>query len=105
MDIRARQLETPEIVWLAQNNRVKEFKTYLTNHPEEINLQGPGGLTALHWACSNRNLEIFELLLEHEPEKANPWIEDVRGKKPVDLAIDRHADVLVTKLFQRMYPD
>lgn len=79
MDKRTRPLETPEIVWLAQNNRVAEFRTYLAKHPKEINLQGPGGLTALHWACSNRNLEIFELLLAHKPEKVDPWIEDVRG--------------------------
>lgn len=94
-----------DIILGARQNSLETVKAALEQNSECINRQGEGGFTALHWACSNRNWEIFETLLAHEPEKVDPWIEDIRGKRPVDLAIDRHADILVTKLFHLMYPD
>ncbi len=94
-----------DIILGARQNSLETVQGALAENPNCINRQGDGGFTALHWACSNRNLEIFHALLRHTQEKVDPWIEDVRGKKPVDLAIDRHADVLVTALFQLMYPD
>lgn len=94
-----------DIVLGARQNSLETVKSALEENPYCINRQGEAGFAALHWACSNRNLEIFELLLAQQSVKVNPWIEDVRGKRPIDLAIERHADVLVTTLFQLMYPD
>lgn len=78
-----------DIVLGARMNSLETVKAALEENPNCINRQGEAGFTALHWACSNRNWEIFDVLLTHGPEKANPWIEDVRGKRPVDLAIER----------------
>ena len=94
-----------DIVLGARQNSLETVKSALEENPSCINQQGEAGFTALHWACSNRNLDIFELLLAQRSVRVDPWIEDVRGKRPVDLAIERHAEVLVTQLFQMMYPD
>ncbi len=93
----------PEIVWLAQNNRIQEFKAYLDKHPEEINLQGSGGLTALHWAASNRCLAICDVILRRRKFKADLWIKDARGRQAIHHAIDSGSKKIFDKLKVRMY--
>ena len=92
---------TPEIVWLAQNGKVTEFKAYLEKHPNEINLQDDAGLTALHWGAGHRNLAICEAALGIE--NIDLFIKDCRQRKAIDHAIDGGHQKIIRTLMARMY--
>ncbi len=97
----------PEIIKAARGNALEAFKEALAKDPTQINVQGKGGLTAAHWAGSNRNLQIAILCLQ------NPYldlfVQDVKGRRPVNHAIDSGADQIMklyqTKMYDGMVPE
>ena len=53
--------ETP-VADAAEHNNVQSVR-YLLQHGEDVNAAQSDGLTALHWAALNNNLEVTEILL------------------------------------------
>lgn len=95
----------PDIVQAAKYGLARDVERALTENPSCINHQDASGLTALHWACGNRDIEILTILLEHEAEKANLWVKDCRGRRAVDHAIDSGDHGIVDELKKYMYGD
>ena len=53
--------ETP-VADAAEHNDAQSVR-YLLQHGEDVNAAQSDGLTALHWAAINNNLEVTEILL------------------------------------------
>lgn len=94
-----------DIVEASRNNKLSEVQAALEDNPACINARGEADFTALHWACSNRNAAICALLLSQRTVRPDLDAQDIRGNRPVDLAMARRADALVTLLLQSMYSD
>ncbi len=95
-----------DIIIAAKFGQSKDVFSALEEDPFCINKQNGAGLTALHWASANRDLTTVNLLLRHQRELANPWLEDSKGRKPINHAIDSACDAIVQILTERMFgPD
>jgi ankyrin repeat protein len=93
---------TPDIVRASRENNFTLVKSALEQNPACINDQDPvTGMTALHWACANRNKEVFDLLGEF-PNLSYDLL-TFAGQSPEQLALESGATEIADALHQRIF--
>lgn len=93
---------TPDIVRAAKKNNLRGVIDALAEDPSCVNsFDTETHMTALHWACANRNTKIFNTLVDHPGIKLEPVSKT--GKKPAQLALESSAPNLADQLHRRIF--
>ena len=78
------------------NDDIENLKTEVsTLQRDEINKLSPHGITPLHYACIEEDLDMVECLLEHT---ADPSLQDIDGWTPLHIAAATNNHQLAVRL-------
>ncbi|MEL6824771.1 MAG: ankyrin repeat domain-containing protein [Pseudomonadota bacterium] len=97
---------SPNLIRASKANDADAVRAALKGVPDSINGQEErSGMTAVHWASANRNLEIAEILFSHEGQKLDLGIRDYFGRLSIDLAIASGHDGIIDLHHRAMFPE
>lgn len=96
------RIET-SLIKAARINSRPGVMSALRDDPDSIFVQDETGMTALHWAASNRNIMTAELILKKVNRRDDLWIKDDAGLRALDHAIESGDPFLIKLLSHATY--
>ena len=98
--------DVPNIFWAAERGKMKELEEAMKHW--DINAQDENGMTALHHAAADLQIQVVDRLLKELPNGLNPFIKDRFGREASWMPIEVHGGeagaFLANRIADAIYP-